>query len=116
MHRACNWPNQTAAHGTRAIGKNGGTQRTASSLRRIQKWAGPQQPAHHSLGRSSVVVDFDPDGLWLGDFLLSQRDGQDAALVLGLNFVHIHAIGQREGAHKGAVAALDPVVAPAVLL
>jgi hypothetical protein len=25
----------------------------------------PQQPARHSLGRSSVVVDFDPDGLWL---------------------------------------------------
>jgi len=75
-----------------------------------------QQPARHSLGRSSVVVDFDPDSLWLGDFLLSQRDGQDAALVLRLDFVHIHAIGQREGAHKGPVAALDPVVAPAVLL
>jgi hypothetical protein len=63
------------------------------------------------VGLSGQLVNFDPDLAGFCCFLLRQRDGQDAVLVFGTDFIGFDRVWERKAADKFSVTALDTVIA-----
>src|SRR5579883_610471 len=56
-----------------------------------------------------VVIDLHFDRSRLGDLFLRQHDRQDAIVVIGVDILSVHRIGNREVAHERPVAAFQSV-------
>src|SRR4029450_8139622 len=70
-------------------------------------WRGAPPAFNHG---PSSLGDIDFDLFWFGFFALRQVHLKDALLELGLYFIGVRVLRQRESSHKAAVATLDTVI------